>query len=235
MLNRLHLAMTFAALGMVAACTSDSDPAAPSGDAGVQNSGGSSNNGGDGDASDGGTSSNGGEANAAGDSDADTLPSDDDAGDASSDAGESDGGGVDVTPGGAEGLYVTIDGTDHAYTSAGATFVSTSELGLSSNGEPGESIIISLETNGVDPIAPGTYDCASGAASIQYNPPGPIRLHVADNQSGQCTVELISVGAGAGDHITGTFTATVEQASGVIADAGPDLLAFTNGSFDLVR
>jgi hypothetical protein len=234
MLNRLHLAMTLAALGMAAACTSDSDPA-PSGDAGQQSSGGSNNMGGDGDASSAGNaSSNGGDGNDAGDSDSGAQPSGDgDAGDASSDGG--DGGGVSVTPGGAEGIYLTIDGDDRAFTSVTASFVSESELRLSDSGDPGESISIVLETTGSDPVGPGTYDCSSGAASFEYNPPGAILLHFADNQSGQCTVELLSVGSAAGDHIIGTFTATFEQASGAIGDAGPDMLMVTNGSFDVVR
>jgi hypothetical protein len=236
MLNKLHLAMTLAALGMAAACTSDSDPAAPGGDAGPQSSGGSSNTGGDGDASSAGNaSSNGGDGNDVGDSDSGAQPSGDgDAGDESSDGG--DGGGVSVTPGGAEGIYLTIDGDDRAFPGATANVVSASELTLSGGaGDPGETFSLELATGSSDPLEPGTYDCASGGASFQYNPPGAIRLHFADNQSGDCTVELISVGAAAGDHITGTFTATFEQASGAIGDAGPDMLMVTNGSFDVVR
>jgi hypothetical protein len=249
MLNKLNLAFTFTVIGYVAACSSSSDPApANAGDAGMNSSAGDGDpaNGGDGDPASGGD----GDASSAGDGDP-AAGDGDPAGDTDAGAGSDDdastggGDGDDAslgTPGEGEGIFATVNGTDYAFTLTPQAIMQYPgadqdpiRVSMTAGGQQGDDGVgtfsINVGASGSDSLGPGTYECmTANPNTVQYIGP-TFDTYQAVGGVGECVVELTAVGEGVGDHVTGTFTATLIKAGG--GDSG--MLEVTNGSFDVVR
>jgi len=237
MFTKVHFAMLLTVLGATAACSSsdDGDGGSDAGDASIFGNveGGSDLPGdgdGDGDAIDASSTAGDGDGDS---SDAGSTAGDGDSTDAGSNA-EVEGGAVP----GNEGIFMTANGNQTAFTvtpsaqmqfQGGGANAQPIRVTLTAGDSDGATAALTVGAMGT--LTPGSYGCTMGQANtVQYIGP-TLDTYQATGNVGACTVELTSVGAGVGDHVTGTFTATLEKQGG----GQSSTLEITSGSFDIER
>jgi hypothetical protein len=117
------------------------------------------------------------------------------------------------------------DGVKHTsqFATAARVISSTMDLVELTGGDPTQGIAMAVEMP--PPIEPGVYSCGLTGTNIivsfAYNSAG---TYLA------CTVEIKAIGAVAGTHVSGTFSATLGAAAG-----GSGTKAITEGTFDVVQ
>jgi hypothetical protein len=102
------------------------------------------------------------------------------------------------------GIFFTQTSTERAFTDGlGATHEPSVATIQASGGVT--ALKISMTASGA--IGPGTFDCASGTASVMWQE--PLGLIMADQTHGSCSITATSIAAAPGEITEGTFTATL--------------------------
>lgn len=121
------------------------------------------------------------------------------------------------------GITWLDDGVKHTSQFATAAQVKSATTALLeiTGGDPLQGIAMAIDTP--PPLLPGIYTCGVTGTNIivsfSYNSAGSYLT---------CTVELKTIGATAGTHVTGTFSAT-------LATTGGGTKAITAGTFDVTQ